>query len=71
VERAVSRQSERQVLNVDTRLLLAERDLDEHENELRTFDDRLGKMLGILIGILVSTTTAAVLLALNILVSQR
>ncbi len=67
----MSRQSERQSLPSDTRLLLAERDLDDHEAELRTFDDRLGKMLGILIGILVSTTTAAVLLALNLLVSQR
>lgn len=66
----MSRQAERQALAVDTRLLLAERDLDDHEAELRTFDDRLGKMLGILIGILVSTTTAAVLLALNLLVSR-
>lgn len=67
----MSRQAERQALAVDTRLLLAERDLDDHETELKTFDDRLGKMLGILVGILVSTTTAAVLLALNLLVSQR
>ena len=66
----MSRSSERQPLAVDTRLLLAEHDLDDHELELKNLDDRLGKMLGILVGILVSTTTAAILLALNLMVSR-
>jgi hypothetical protein len=66
----MSRSSERQPLAVDIRLLLAEHDLDDHELELKNLDDRLGKMLGILVGILVSTTTAAILLALNLMVSR-
>lgn len=48
------------------RIALAEKDLDEHDGFFDAFKTELGKMKGIMLGILVSTTTAAILLALNL-----
>lgn len=61
----------RQTWATETRIAQAEVDLDLHDRELSAFDERLGKMLWTLVGILISTTTAAVLLALNLLVVGR
>jgi hypothetical protein len=66
----VTRTTERAGLEAATRFLLAERDLDEHETDISALDERLGKILWALIGILISTSTAAVLLALNLVVAR-
>lgn len=52
------------------RLSLVEKDLDEHEGFFEAFKSELGKMKGIMLGILVSTTTAAILLALNLVAGK-
>ena len=66
----MSRSAERNALDNSTRFLLAEKDLDDHESDIKAFDERLGKMLWVMVGILISTTTAAVLLALNLVVTR-
>lgn len=63
-----SRTSERHGLDVPTRFLLAERDLDEHEEEIDAIRAANSKILWALVGILISTTTASILLALNLAV---
>lgn len=66
----MSRTSERVGLDPNTRFLLAEKDLDDHTDDLSALDERLGKILWALVGILISTSTAAVLLALNLVVAR-
>lgn len=66
----MSRTAERSALDTPTRFLLAERDLDDHESDISALDERLGKILWALIGILISTSTAAVLLGLNLVVGR-
>jgi hypothetical protein len=66
----VSRTAERAQLDAPTRFLLAEKDLDDHAADIGALDERLGKILWALVGILISTSTAAVLLALNLVVNR-
>jgi len=66
----MTRTGERSSLDQGTRFLLAERDLDDHERDISALDERLGKMLWTLVGILISTSTAAILLALNLVVNR-
>lgn len=61
-----SRIDRAQGLDDGTRLRLIEDDLDTLESELHTMNDRLSKILWALIGLLISVTTAAILLAVNI-----
>jgi hypothetical protein len=44
--------------------------VDGHTEDIRSLDERLGKILWALVGILISTSTAAVLLALNLVVNR-
>lgn len=55
-------------MDVPTRLILVDRDLDEHEIDIEVLSSRLDKILWALVGILISTSTAAILLALNMAV---
>lgn len=73
----MSRTAERNGYTQEVRFAMAEKDLDAHderfnahEDDLKALDVKLGKMLGILVGILVSTSTAAILLALNLAVPR-
>jgi hypothetical protein len=64
----VSRQTERKDMEVPTHLILIDKDLDDHEFDITELSSRLDKIMWALIGILISTTTAAILLALNLVV---
>jgi len=44
--------------------------VDSHTDDISALDERLGKILWALVGILISTSTAAVLLALNLVVAR-
>jgi len=66
----VSRSSDRRDLDTSTRVLFAENDLDRMEQFQVELQDRLGRVLWALLGILISTTTAAVLLALNLAIGR-
>lgn len=65
----MGRTEERRGMDHDVRFLLAERDLDEHQTDISELSARLGKILWALIGILISTSTAAILLAMNLVVA--
>lgn len=64
----VSRQTERKDMEVPTHLILIDKDLDDQEFDITELHIRLDKIMWALIGILISTTTAAILLALNLVV---
>lgn len=64
----MSRQTERKDMEVPTHLILIDKDLDDHEFDITELSSRLDKIMWALIGILISTTTAAILLALNLVV---
>ena len=64
----VSRQTERKDMEVPAHLILIDKDLDDHEFDITELSSRLDKIMWALIGILISTTTAAILLALNLVV---
>ena len=64
----VSRQTERKDMEVPTHLILIDKDLDDHEFDITELSSRLDKIMWALIGILISTTTASILLALNLVV---
>lgn len=49
------------------RMHLVEIDLDQHDQRFDDLMSKLGRMQGIMLGILVSTTTAALLLAANLM----
>lgn len=66
----MSRSSDRRDLDTSTRVLFAENDLDRMEQFQVELQDRLGRVLWALLGILISTTTAAVLLALNLAIGR-
>ena len=66
----MSRTSERNSHPVDVRVVFLENDADEQERAVEAMEGKLGRMLGILVGILVSTTTAAILLAFNLAVAS-
>jgi hypothetical protein len=52
------------------RLHLVELDLDGHDERFEEIMAKLGRLVGIGLGILVSTTTAALLLAANLMVGR-
>ena len=62
----VSRQTERKDMEVPTHLILIDKDLDDQEFDITELSSRLDKIMWALIGILISTTTASILLALNL-----
>lgn len=70
----MSRMAERSDLSEVVRLRLLEKDQDEFEADLSTglgeLRSELAKIKGVLLGILVSVTTAALLLAINLVVSN-
>lgn len=66
----VARTADRHDLADVVRIRLLEKDADVVEAELVALDERLGKILWALVGILISTTTASVLLALNLAVAR-
>lgn len=66
----MSRVENRKSFDSGTRLSLVEGDLDQFDNELHTTNERLSKILWALVGLLISVTTACVLLAINIGVGQ-
>lgn len=64
----VSRQTERKDMDVPTHLILIDKDLDDQEFDITELSSRFDKIMWALIGILISTTTASILLALNLVV---
>lgn len=64
----VSRQTERKDMEVPTHLILIDKDLDDQEFDITELSSRFDKIMWALIGILISTTTASILLALNLVV---
>jgi hypothetical protein len=62
------RPEQRRHLTTDVRLEWAERDLDEVIVELATLNERLGRLLWAAVGLMTSITTAAVFLAINLVV---
>lgn len=48
------------------RLRLVEDDLDDHEMLVQQIGERLSKILWAVVGVLISVTTSAILLALNL-----
>lgn len=66
----MARTADRRGEEVPVRLMLLEGDADRADNMISEMNDRIGKMLWAMVGILISTTTAAVLLALNLAVGK-
>lgn len=66
----MGRVADRSDFEMPVRLRLVEGDLDKTDENLAQMNDRIGKMLWAMVGILVSTTTAAILLALNLVVGK-
>jgi hypothetical protein len=64
----VGRTTDRANLPEGVRLQLAEKDLDEHDEEMAEIKAQNAKVLWALVGILISTATASILLALNLAV---
>lgn len=66
-----SRVEARQGADVPTRLRLLETDADSLESDVSSLEQmlnrRLGRQTAVLMGILISVTTASILLALNLL----
>lgn len=57
-------------IDMPTRLVLAEREIEEHGKDISALQAQLSKVLWALVGILISTSTATILLALNLVVSR-
>lgn len=53
-------------MDVNTRMLLAEGDLDDHDLVLDELREELKRFRGVMLGMLVSLATAGVLLAINL-----
>ena len=66
----MGRVAERADMPDPVRLRLIESDLDDHDDDFDKLGAELAKIKGIMIGILVSTTTAAILLAINLVVAN-
>lgn len=62
----MSRTTDRQNLDHPARFMFIEGDMDRLEGALTELNERVSKVLWALLGILMSTTTAAVMLALNL-----
>ncbi len=56
--------------DIPQRLHLVETDLDEHDDIFGEIRSELGRMKGIMLGILISTTTAALMLAATLAVGR-
>jgi len=65
---ATQRREIRSTFNDHDRIILAEDDLDTVDRKYESMDARLDKIFTACVGILISTTTAAVLLAINLVV---
>ena len=66
----MARTPDRKGLDYDFRFMLTEGDLDRFEETIKDLTERMSRILWALLGILVSTTTASVLLALNLAVGK-
>ena len=63
-----SRTAQRHGMTQPTRLSLVESDLDQFEEGMTKLEERLASMQKVLVGILISVTTASILLAVNVIV---
>jgi hypothetical protein len=61
------RSRRKEEFDLPQRLHLVEVDLNMHDERFEEMMAKLGRMQGIMLGILVSTTTAALLLAANLI----
>ena len=66
----MTRASARQQFTDKVRLRLVEDDIDEIEGGMAALNDRLGKILWAVVGVLISVTTSAILLAINLGVAK-
>lgn len=66
----MTRAADRAGFTSDVRLRLLEDDADELQLAVSSVNDRLGKILWALVGVLISVTTSAILLAVNMGVSR-
>lgn len=66
----MSRVAERVEFTDKVRLRLLEKDQDDLETALVAVNDRLGKILWAVVGVLISVSTSAILLAINLGVSR-
>lgn len=66
----MTRANERIHFDDKTRIALLETDLDGMDLRLAETNDRLAKILWALIGLLISVTTASILLAINLVVKS-
>ena len=71
MSREQSRVDARRDFDDKTRLRLVEGDLDSFDNELHVTNERLSKILWALVGLLISVTTACILIAINVGVGAR
>ncbi len=62
----MSRATARAAFTEEVRLRLVEDDLDEHETLMAAVTERLSKILWAVVGVLISVTTSAILLAINL-----
>lgn len=62
----MSRAAARAGFTDKVRLRLLEDDADEHESTMAQVNDRLSKILWAVVGVLISVTTSAILLAINL-----
>lgn len=65
----MARTAERGHFEIPVRLQLVEKDLDRLDDGLATVAKRLDRILWALVGLLISVTTACILLAINLGVS--
>jgi len=65
----MTRKDEREGFEVPTRVQLLETDMDTNDKEKESIRNELRALRMVLIGILVSVTTASVLLAVNVAIS--
>lgn len=67
----MSRATARAGFTDKVRLRLVEDDLDDHELLMQQVNERLSRILWAVVGVLVSVTTSAILLAVNLGVVAR
>lgn len=65
-----SRHSQRAGMDPETRLTLLEHDADELEDVAKSIDGKLSKVLYLVIGTALTTGTAAVLFAADLIIRQ-
>jgi hypothetical protein len=67
---SLSRTEQREKFEDTTRLRLLESDADKFELDLLRINQRLDKLLWAMLGMIISLTTGAVLLAINLMVTR-